>query len=130
MKLYEDIAKFLGLETIPTVKIIHLKGEENFSGSYIPDENKVLINMGEIRSFRDLVYALAHEFAHSKQNWEIGTTALLSYYDDYEYSNNPLEIEADELAFAFENTMFYKNHIINPDTSSIWIMKKVLRNGS
>lgn len=125
--MMQDIANYVGLDKVPEVEMVRI--HQKVGGYFDPKSNRVVINLSEIRTFRDLIYVMAHEFTHVRQCKEMGATRMLLKYAAVDYDNNPLEKEADDVAFAFEDSIMYKNRVINHNTSSIWLIHKMWREG-
>jgi len=99
------------------------------SSKYVPKNQTIIIDLDECRTVRDIIYVVGHELFHAKQNQEnpeiinIGLKGNLNTFKAYR--SLPREIEADNYGIHLTRTLKYKNKIINPNTTSlfIWTMK-------
>lgn len=103
------------------------------SAAFTPMSYALEVNLNQIRTLRDLVFAIGHEACHSIQTANMTPKVMLEKYRRgnfiFGYYHNPLEIEADEFGMKFENDMTYENHVINPNTSSIFVQRKLAGRG-
>lgn len=116
-------------------EVRHLKficSQKETSAAFVdPRTFTMTVNLGRMRTLRDLVYCIGHEACHTIQAATASPHGMLMAYHRnnfiYGYRDNPLEVEADTFGFAFENDMEYENRVINSDTESLFINRKVLR---
>jgi len=96
---------------------------------FTPLEYSLTINLEQVRTLRDLVFAIGHEVCHSIQTFTMGPKTMLKAYRlaaaIYGYDYHPMEREADEFGLAFENEVDYSNMVVNTNTSSIFINRKL-----
>lgn len=96
-------------------------------GGYSPRKDILYVNLVHLRTARDLVFVMAHEYCHLLQQRKYGTEAILSATVSvskmreendvqaafYDYLKSDIEKEADAFAFDFEDSFGYKNRIVN-----------------
>jgi hypothetical protein len=104
-----------------------------FSVDKVP-YSEIEINLARVRTYRDLIFTVLHEWRHAMQYHEdrigfIKKSKRINYIKNFNaYQINELEIDADEFAFTHESKMTYKNFLLNirkPDSVFIW--RKSLR---
>lgn len=92
------------------------------------DYKKITVNLAKIRTYRDLVYTILHEWRHARQYTDYGREAmrlLTRDSDDEKYAYSRIERDADSYAFRQEEKLRYKNSVINPEAPySIFIERK------
>jgi Zn-dependent peptidase ImmA (M78 family) len=71
-----------------------VKGYDNDCGEYDFDDNVIGLNKNMHRSVIDIIHTIIHEWCHYKQS----TKKYYEYSETYNYQDNPLEIQANELA--------------------------------
>lgn len=106
-------------------------------GRFHPLTKEVTLNLGRLRTRRDIVVTIGHEYAHALQVHSFpGVNKEQEMYsrynqevEKYGYEKAPLEVEADEISFRFEDELDYKNVVLNPAAPSIFVVKKQLRAG-
>lgn len=100
---------------------------EHTGGGYSPSKDIMLINLAHLRTTRDLVYVMSHEYCHLLQQRKHGAASMseaavnvdkMLAQDDaearfYAYLQTEIEQEADNFAFDFEATFDYANAIVN-----------------
>lgn len=98
---------------------------ERSGGGYAPGVDTIYVNLSLLRTTRDIVYVIAHEYAHLMQARTYGVQAMLSVAkkdiqnkpvtekEFYEYLLSDAESEADTFAFDFENSLNYKSTVVN-----------------
>jgi hypothetical protein len=100
-----------------------------FSDIEVPDEPRRILqlNFANIRTARDLVFVILHEWRHAKQLQEIGFDNMYEASKNTDHMNSPIELDADEFAFQREKLIDYKNEIINHNAPfSIFVETKAL----
>jgi len=113
---------------IPSLKFIYNEGIK--SSAYLtPSTGEVTLNFAQLRTLRDIVFSIGHEACHTKQvqkfNSPIGM--VFAYQAEvmvYGYHAAPMEKEADDFGFHFENSFSYKSRAFNTETESIFIHRK------
>jgi hypothetical protein len=93
------------------------------------DPKEIYLNLAKIRTYRDLAYTLFHEWKHAMQLKAFGHALMFKMVSNYDkrYGDHPLEVDADQYAFAQENKMEYKNFVINPTVDySLFVERKKL----
>lgn len=100
---------------------------ERTGGGYAPKHDVIYVNLAHLRTARDVVFVLAHEYAHLLQQRKYGVEVMvksatnmgkLSEGKDveaafYAYLQTDTEKEADAFAFAFEDSFHYDNQVLN-----------------
>lgn len=100
---------------------------EHTGGGYAPKNDVLFINLVHLRTFRDVVYVLSHEYCHLLQQRKHGADSMaasamnvnkmLAQHDAearfYAYLLTDIEQEADAFAFDFEASFDYKNEVVN-----------------
>lgn len=89
---------------------------------------KITVNLARIRTYRDLVYTILHEWRHARQYKDYGREAMVLLTregDDDAYVISRIERDADAYAFRQEAKLRYKNSVINPSAPySIFVERK------
>lgn len=88
---------------------------------------KITVNLAKVRTFRDFVFSVFHEWKHVEQYGNVGVSVMrsLTRMKNGEYSYNIMEREADRFAFREEFSWDYENFVINPDVPfSIFVERK------
>ena len=92
------------------------------------DYKKITVNLAKIRTYRDLLYTILHEWRHARQYKDYGREAmrmLTRSSDDDAYAYSRIERDADDYAFRQEGKLHYKNVVINPKAPySIFVERK------
>ena len=96
-------------------------------GYFIPEDDEIVLNLLCLRTARDVVYAVAHEYGHLLQcrSWGLERMMEIAYSpaqidmfndenDGRGYILSEEELDADRFAFAFEDGLKYKNRVMNP----------------
>lgn len=149
MKLYVDEDKIKGNITIPTEKVCdtlyEVLGKENPKNTFHITYNekreesgwftytvgqdstkKVTINMAKIRTYRDMIFSMLHEWAHVQQYDRLGGY-VLSVLTTEKKSYNTIEQEADRYAFDKEKKLHYKSFVVNSKVPySIFVERKIV----
>jgi hypothetical protein len=100
------------------------------SGEFEFDANgnaAMVINFARIRTYRDLVYTIYHEWRHAYQLQKFGFNSFysMSYNLEKNYNDSFMENDADQYAFWLEDKLSYKNFVINKNCPySIFVMRK------
>jgi hypothetical protein len=90
---------------------------------------RITINLARIRTYRDLVYTLYHEWRHAGQFLQFGKARFFHYVKAAEiqeyYTDCLIERDADAFAFKREDRLTYKNFVINKNVPySIFLTRK------
>lgn len=89
---------------------------------------KITINLAQVKTYRDLLYTILHEWRHARQYKDYGRNAMFLLTrdsNDEGYEQSRIERDADAYAFRQESKLRYKNFVINPTVShSIFIERK------
>ena len=109
----------------PTAIVFSWNPFECTGGGYSPEKDAIYVNLSLLRTTRDIVYVIAHEYAHLMQTRRYGVQAMIeaaekdiqskpvTEKDFYEYLFSDVEQEADVFAFDFENSLDYKSIVVN-----------------
>lgn len=87
----------------------------------------MIINLARIRTYRDLVYTIYHEWRHAYQLQKFGFKSFcqMSARLEENYTGSLIERDADKYAFWLEDKLTYKNFMINKNCPySIFIERK------
>lgn len=122
---------------VSVVKVVYWGDKNSDMGRFHPVTKEVTLNIARLRTRRDIVATIGHEYAHALQvhafPGEDKVYQMYSRYNQevrfYGYENAPLEVEADEISFRFEDELDYKNVVLNPAAPSIFVVKKQIRAG-
>jgi hypothetical protein len=105
-----------------------IKNENPRGVRYKDLSKRMVINLARIRTYRDLVYTVYHEWRHALQLRKYGFNEFyeMSLKLETDYTGSYLETDADSFAFRMEDKLTYKNFVINPACNySIFVGRKV-----
>lgn len=79
--------------TLPALEW-HSVSEDKDMGDYDFEDNIISVYKNNHKSCIEIIHTIIHEWAHYKQS----TKKYYEYSEKYNYQDNPLEIQANELA--------------------------------
>jgi len=96
-EIWEDVKWHYGKSRyypwVPTLVVIHDTQATTFA-EFCTEEREVITNVAGVESMKKIIQSIIHEYVHYLQHpgW------YTRYEQDYGYTKNPYEIEANEIA--------------------------------
>lgn len=117
--------------TLSSLTFIYNKNSEA-SASFLPTKNEIAINLAQVRTVRDVVFAIGHEVYHAKQMSRFSSPMGMLFAYQLEvflngYFHSPMETEADMQGFVFESRFPYANKVLNTQVPPLFIGRKLTR---
>jgi hypothetical protein len=84
--------------TLPLLEYHTKRGDGGDCGEYDFEDNVITVYKNSHRSVIDLIHTIIHEWTHYKQSKK----KYYLYDDEFGYLNNPLEIEANNIADLYK----------------------------